>query len=320
MALAGYGKRENLYAYSVLENHLKDKLKIGHNIIFLDIIKNLNLTPEAALLHFDKYQLTNSRYERGAIRYGENYREEYAKVMKSRKLGKTNSTWVKEYWIKKGFTDEESDLKVSEIQSKNGKKQKYDKSQHPTHIEYYINQGLSKDDAVLAREEFLDNTSAMRNLHKLSPEEYEIFLRRYEKTKKTKNERYGGSFVRTFASKASLKFFIPLYKKIRRLGVARNDVMWGIRGSKEFYTNYDSKNYGFDFTIRSKRIIIEFHGTFWHPKPGDDNWKNPYTTLEAANKKEIIKKNIAESLGFTYIIVWSDSDFTIEQNKILNLL
>ena len=63
------------------------------------------------------------------------------------------------------------------------------------------------------------------------------------------------------ASKESLKVFIPVYKKLRKT-LNLYDIIFGIKGLHELFL-YDSENkkrYLYDFTILSKKIIIEFNG------------------------------------------------------------
>jgi very-short-patch-repair endonuclease len=129
------------------------------------------------------------------------------------------------------------------------------------------------------------------------------------------------------ASKESLKVFIPFYKYLRRSGIEKNDIYFGISGSKEYFVHLDSKFVIFDFTILSKRIIIEFNGTTFHPKsPDDHSWKSVYNneTSEEAYKRDQIKLEMAKKSGFTVITIWSDVDHqenlkhiieTYEKNK-----
>jgi hypothetical protein len=60
----------------------------------------------------------------------------------------------------------------------------------------------------------------------------------------------------------------------------------------------------YDFTIKSLRMIIEYHGTYWHPRD-IETWKNPidfYVALSGDQHKE----NLATGQGMEYNIVWSD--------------
>jgi hypothetical protein len=129
------------------------------------------------------------------------------------------------------------------------------------------------------------------------------------------------------ASKESLKVFIPFYKYLRRSGIEKNDIHFGISGSKEYFVHLDSKFVLFDFTILSKRVIIEFNGIAFHPKsPNDCKWKSIFNneTAEEAYNRDQIKLEIAKKAGFKVITIWSDTDHqtnlkhiieTYEKNK-----
>lgn len=89
----------------------------------------------------------------------------------------------------------------------------------------------------------------------------------------------------------------------------------------------DSKFVLFDFTILSKRVIIEFNGIAFHPKsPNDCKWKSIFNneTAEEAYNRDLIKLEIAKKAGFKVITIWSDTDHqtnlkhiieTYEKNK-----
>jgi hypothetical protein len=112
-------------------------------------------------------------------------------------------------------------------------------------------------------------------------------------------------------SKESLVFFKPLYKFCRKLGIQRKDIYFGIKGSKEFFIRDNSLpingGYFYDFTIPSLNMVVEYHGTFWHPK-NPSLWKNPFLSYDEAKIKDGYKQLIAENFGFSYFIVWSDDN------------
>lgn len=109
------------------------------------------------------------------------------------------------------------------------------------------------------------------------------------------------------ASKSSLKVFIPLYKVLRNLGMLRTDINFGISGSKEYFI-YDKENktiYFYDFTILSLNLIIEFNGTYWHPKEDNINL-NKSINIEDSIKRLKQKIELAKLKGFTIIEIWDD--------------
>lgn len=84
----------------------------------------------------------------------------------------------------------------------------------------------------------------------------------YKARSSYRNKLNSKSKCRGEASYESLKnLFIPLYKILRKKGMSRDDVSWGIFGSKEFRIYLDKRgHYRYDFTIHSKKIIIEYDG------------------------------------------------------------
>ena len=121
-------------------------------------------------------------------------------------------------------------------------------------------------------------------------------------------ERYGSIMLNAHVSKSSIKYFKPLYKALRKSGIQKNDIIWGIDNRREF-TTFDSatnKNYAFDFVIKSKKMIVEYNDPFWHAR-NISEWKNPMVSFEESFARDEHKKSIAAKLGFDIIYVWSDN-------------
>ena len=111
-----------------------------------------------------------------------------------------------------------------------------------------------------------------------------------------------------YVSKTSIRYFKPLYKALRKSGILRKDIIWGIAKQREF-TTFDkktNKNYAFDFVVMSKKIIIEYNDVFWHAR-NKSEWKNPMIPYEESYERDTNKKAVASKLGFDIIYVWSDN-------------
>lgn len=309
--------RKNLEEYTFLKQHLATEPTYKQIKAFIEIKKTHNTNYDETYVLFLKYWNSKSNKERTEIKFGKDRLLEYSKTMKARKRpDKVVSNFTISYWVDRGFTEEQAKIEVSKLQSVNAKKHIYKKQQHPIHEEYYTALGFSQEEAYLAKEKFMDDHYNMRNLDKLTEEEYEKFLERYPKRKATLIERYGTTCTNCKVSKESLRFFLPIYKFLRRNGINKNDINWGISGSKEFTTSYSGRNFAYDFAIRSKKIFIEYNGTFWHPKDSDLNWKNPWTTREEAKETERLKLEAATKLGYKIITVWSDDNLKMKQKEI----
>lgn len=116
------------------------------------------------------------------------------------------------------------------------------------------------------------------------------------------------------ASQESLKCLIPIYKYIRRIGIDRSNIYFGVSGSKEYFL-YDIDNKRtkwYDFTVIQGgfRFIIEYNGVAFHPKTPTCDWKSPYSPIAPSDKYEEdrLKVELAVSRGFKVLTIWSDVD------------
>lgn len=84
------------------------------------------------------------------------------------------------------------------------------------------------------------------------------------------------------------------------------------------YTKYNKKRYYIvDFAIND--TIIEVQGTYWHGDPRVYN-KNKLNSIQINNiKKDKIKKQVLESLGYKLIYIW-ELDLHINNRYIFNML
>lgn len=113
------------------------------------------------------------------------------------------------------------------------------------------------------------------------------------------------------ASKESLIIFKPLIDWCIEEGIEYSDIYIGYNEKNEYFIRYDNnKLFFYDFTIRSKKIIIEYNGVAFHPKLENKNWKNPFTNESHTEclEKDNLKINVAEKEGFDILIIWSDED------------
>ena len=100
------------------------------------------------------------------------------------------------------------------------------------------------------------------------------------------------------------------------------DIYVGIGDKQEYFIQTDKKVYFYDFCIRSKKIIIEFHGTAFHANPNDPNverWNHPFINENYKQniKKTKLKNKKAIKKGFSLLEIWSDEnpELNIEKCK-----
>lgn len=115
------------------------------------------------------------------------------------------------------------------------------------------------------------------------------------------------------ASKESLKIFIPIYKLLRKNGVARGDIMLGVNGSREFRIKTKENLFLYDFYIKPLKLIIEYNGLHWHIKEEDGiilnrnmHLKKEDEQIERMLNRDKLKISTANSKGIDVLTIWSD--------------
>jgi len=110
------------------------------------------------------------------------------------------------------------------------------------------------------------------------------------------------------ASQESLIIFNPLITWCLENKILYDDIYVGQNDKKEYFISSNKNIFFYDFTIKSKKIIIEFNGISFHAKEDSKEWKNPFTNESISDnlKKSKLKKDIAMKNGFKIIEIWSD--------------
>lgn len=114
------------------------------------------------------------------------------------------------------------------------------------------------------------------------------------------------------ASKESLSVFNPLIIWCLDNNIENDDIYIGDGNKKEYFLKSEENNiFFYDFTIKSKKIIIEFNGITFHAKTEfleKDEWFNPFTKENAQDniEKSKIKYQVAKDRGFEILEIWSD--------------
>lgn len=258
-----------------------------------------------------EYRYTNSN----AVRLSASKRTDFREI----------STFCVEYWINKGYTLAEAGKIISDRQTQNSRKYHDRMKENNTpycngkQIQYYLNKGyslevskklLSESQATFSLKKCLikygddlglkiykDRQVRWQNTLNSLPDDVQALI------KDAKAVRWGR------ASKQSLKYFLPLYKKLRKLGIPRDQLYFGITGSNEYRLKGDLGTRIYDFCILSHKVIIEFHGRAWHAKSEEESFTktNPFGNLLSLSwKNDCYKKTLALDNGFSIIELWSD--------------
>lgn len=263
------------------------------------------------------------------------------------------SPWCIEYWLEKGFTDKKAEeLKenfMSMCQKKGTEAYKRNKEKNPeaykynkhNQLGYWLKRGYSKEESEKLRLEAAKKSIISKDkfIEKYGEEEgnkkWNSLLDKRRNSMLAKFSEFDDAIkVRSVASKESLKIFLPLYKiVIKRFKISEKDIYIGTNFSKEFWlAGGTTFYYAYDFTIRSKSIIIEFNGERWHPNPvwkitdrqRWDNWKTPYkkNVLSVDEKYAIDMEKIkkAEENGFKVLVLWGEEGIRKNIKKAITFL
>lgn len=118
------------------------------------------------------------------------------------------------------------------------------------------------------------------------------------------------------SSKESLLVFNKVINWCLNNNIKHDDIYIGNGDSNEYFIRDKNNIFFYDFTIRSKKIIIEYNGVIFHPKNENSKWKNPFdekiTPKEAYNRQKY-KIDLAKINGFSILEIWSDEDSKYEK-------
>lgn len=270
-----------------------------------------------------------------------NYTESEAlyKIRSQRKLNY-------EYWIERGFSEEDAKNKAKEQQIYNSSKRKKYFGITWNQYEYWMwKENISENEAKAKVSKLQDNYSIKKLMEKYGElegaERYEEMCRKLSHSQSIGGyiERYGEdlgekkyreSIIKRCSnsgvSKESIRFFMNIYKNVRK-HLSRDEIYWGISGSKEYfiYDNVSKKIFFYDFTIPSLKIIIEYHGKRFHPNPKWDrnkwvSWNLSGITADQKREMDLYKNSVAKRFGFDVIEIFYDDIDDETQNDLLKML
>jgi len=189
-----------------------------------------------------------------------------------------------------------------------------------TRIEYYIEKGLSIKEAEIALKERQATNKVSYYISKFGKEKglikYNERLKNYsnkikEDWKKNPYKRWNSG---KRYSNSSILFFDSILNELKDL---KNFVVY--YKNNEFFIVNDSSIFFYDFCIKELKLIIEYNGLAFHPKTENQNWKSIWGNFSAAEiyKKDMYKKDLAESKGFTLLTIFEDEE-TEKKQTIIN--
>jgi hypothetical protein len=235
------------------------------------------------------------------------------------------------YWIDQGYTVEEAEEKVKEVQVNRSNKSPASKKGAQGFsirtLEYWIKKGYTKEESYQKISEYQVKNGlewyTSRYGVKEGKEKYYKRISKWLESYKvaldndpTINERKMISFCN--ASKESLEIFMPLYTEFKD----KVKIYLGIEGNHEYFLRNDKSIVFYDFTIPEINVIIEYNGSKFHPnqtlltEEELKYWTSLFSneSAETVLAKDLAKRKIAENNGYTVITVW-DTDNKYETVK-----
>lgn len=147
----------------------------------------------------------------------------------------------------------------------------------------------------------------------------DFFISRYGEIEGA--QRYHATMKKAFRgpnrmSAPAKRIYVQLCSKLPKNLV--DELYCDVPGKQEFWLSHTTGIYGYDFTHRATKTILEFNGGFWHPLAPSDTLhpvtKKTLTEMFNSDKK---KKELAEEQGFTVFVV-TDTMTDAEQDLIVN--
>lgn len=249
-------------------------------------------------------------------KYGESYKEVFKK----------RSVLCKEYWITRGYNEDEATKKIKEIQKKNSIKRKEAAEKDPLKyresnnkcVEYWYKKGYTEEEAKKIISESQRTFSLEKCIEKYGQDEgYKRWLERQVKWQDSLNKT---GFHQLGFSPISQELFMELEKKYP---TDDKDYLFYEKKNKEYTLKNDNGfYYRYDFCDLKRRKFIEFNGDIYHGNPliyNENDKPNPYSDKTAGELWAIDedKKDVAKRNGFTELVIW-EKDYRESKEEIIN--
>jgi hypothetical protein len=211
------------------------------------------------------------------------------------------SIFTKNYWLKKGFTDEEAIEKVRSVQSKNAEKfvakGDWDNCSW-MRPKYWINKGYTKKEAkeiISEKQSILSNRSSRFTGHVRTQESKDkISASMKKKIQKIGAGKWSSHFG-TFSGRSKIE--IEFYDYIKQ------------NINKDVQGNVPIRDYIVDVLLGGK--VVEFYGDFWHANPRMHHADDTLTGFCSAGREvRDIRKNDEnrvkklKEMGYDVLVIW----------------
>lgn len=252
-----------------------------------------------------------------------------------------NSSRCKEFWIKKGYTEEEAiahikkrhkDFNIDRLDKLKNDPIYYQnyKDSCNTSIHYYINNGFTLEEAqkllsdrqrTFSKEICIQKYGEIEGLKIWNERQTKWLKTLDDKTEEEKLEIKKKKLLNGSGySKNSQELFWKIYNTYNT-----HDIVFQELSNNEYflYNKIKKQFYKFDFVDHTNKKIIEFNGDYWHCNP---KFYTEYFFNKTKQKtaKEIwdydnIKNEYASiSLGYDVLVIW-ENDFKQNKEKTIQL-
>jgi hypothetical protein len=215
-----------------------------------------------------------------------------------------------QFWVNKGFSENQAKELISKNQSKASKHVNYQKRILPTNLEYWINKDFSEEESKQKVSEYQSTFSLKKCIEKYG--EHEGKKRFTERQNKWLNSLLtNGNMVIGF-SKISQELF---YKILETYDIIDREKIYFATHNREY--TIEKENGGvwlYDFTDLKNKKIIEYNGDDYHGNPNKYNeYDNPNPFRKKITAKEMWEKDEkklsqAHNHGFEVLVIW-DSEY-----------
>jgi len=276
--------------------------------------------------------------KRGYDRYGAE------KIVAEKK--RETSCRCKEFWIKKGYSEDASILKVKEIQKRNTEKRTADSYKNMLSLyskEYWIKKGITDDTEINKRiveskeksnpyknlpQEKVDSMIAnrLKTYYSKSLSEIKIINKKRGITKEELIKKYGEEKTNDMVkNRGKRNSDFKRYSKISKEFFSKLEFFMNEKldyGENEKWIRYN-ENKGFFVDLIKNNKIIEFNGDFFHGNPNHYKEndlikisKNKIQTVKQIWEKDADKIEKLKKLNYEILIIW-EYDVKNNENDVL---
>lgn len=213
-----------------------------------------------------------------------------------------------DFWLKKGYTEEESEKLIRENQKYASQFVDFDNRLLPSNKEYWIKRGYSEKDSMVKVSNSQRTFSKDICIEKYGKERgLEVFNRRQIKWRESLNK---GGNLKIGYSKISQELFDILNEMV----VDNKHFRYATNGGEYKISRKEGGVWMYDFVCLDRNKIIEYQGDMYHANPKIyEEHEYPHPFRKNKTSKEIWdhdkkKKMRANEEGFEVLYIW-DSEF-----------